>query len=81
VSPSPFIPKSDSTARAFVPSPGASPAEINRDAELARLKRLLSDQLQQRAYSQARETLEVLMHLHPRDPDVQTARDFLAQQL
>ena len=67
-------------ARAFVPAPGASPAQISRDAELARLKRLLSDQLLERDYQHARETLEVLLHLHARDPEVQQAWAFLAQQ-
>jgi hypothetical protein len=73
-------PKPENSARAFVPAPGASPAQINRDAELIRLKRLLSDQLQQRAFQEARETLEVLLQLHPRDSELQQARDFLAQQ-
>lgn len=63
----------------FVPRPGASPAQINRDAELARLKRLLNDQIAHQAYQEARETLEVLRHLHPHDPEVQEAYTFLTQ--
>ncbi|HEV2949852.1 MAG TPA: protein kinase [Gemmataceae bacterium] len=63
----------------FVPRPGASPAQINRDAELVRLKGILSDQMANQAYEEARETLEVLLHLHPQDPDVMQARTLLAQ--
>ncbi len=63
----------------FVPRPGASPAQINRDAELVRLKRMLSDQMANQAYQEARETLEVLLQLHPQDPDVMQAQTLLAQ--
>jgi len=62
-----------------VPTTGASPAQISREAELTRLKRLLSDQLRQRAYQQARETVEVLLHLDASDQTVIQARAFLAQ--
>jgi serine/threonine protein kinase len=63
-----------------VPEAGGSPAQINRDAELTRLKRLLSEQLRRRAYQQARETVDVLLHLDPSDQTVVQARVFLAQQ-
>jgi len=63
----------------FVPRPGASPAQINRDAELVRLKRMLSDQMANQAYQEARETLEVLLQLHPQDPEVMQAQTLLAQ--
>jgi len=63
----------------FVPRPGATPAQINRDAELNRLKRLLSEQMANQAYEEARETVEVLVQLHPNDPEVQQAYAFLTQ--
>jgi len=63
----------------FVPQPGATAEQINRDAELARLKRLLSNQLANRAFEEARETVEVLIHLHPDDPEVRQANALLAQ--
>ena len=63
----------------FVPRPGTNPAQISREAELARLKRLLSHQMATQAYDEARETLEVLLQLHPRDPEVMQARTLLVQ--
>jgi serine/threonine protein kinase len=63
----------------FVPQPGATSAQINRDAELARLKRLLSKQMANQAYEEARETVEVLLHLYPQDPEVQHARALLTE--
>jgi serine/threonine protein kinase len=63
----------------FVPRPGTNPAQISREAELARLKRLLSNQMSNQAYDEARETLEVLLQLHPRDPEVMKAQTHLAQ--
>jgi serine/threonine protein kinase len=64
----------------FVPQPGATSAQINRDAELARFKTMLNSQLANQAYDQARETLEVLLFLYPQDPEVQKAQNFLAQK-
>jgi hypothetical protein len=63
----------------FIPRPGATPVQINRDAELSRLKRLLSDQMANQAYEAARETVEVLRQLYPQDAEVQQAHTFLAQ--
>jgi len=63
----------------FVPPPGTGPAQINRDAELVRLKRMLSDQMANQAYKEASETLEVLLQLHPQDPEVMQAQTLLAQ--
>jgi serine/threonine protein kinase len=64
----------------IVPKPGISPAQINRDAELSRLKQLLSDQLARNAYQEAHETLQVLSQLYPQDPQVEQARALLGRQ-
>jgi serine/threonine protein kinase len=64
----------------FIPQRGASSDQINRDAELGRLKQLLASQLANQAFEGARETLEVLIQLHPYDPEVQHAQALLAQR-
>jgi serine/threonine protein kinase len=70
----------ESMARGLIPLPGATPAQINRDAERTRLMQLLNDQLAKQSFEEARETLDVLLHLYPHDPEVLQVQTLLGQK-
>src|SRR5262245_441198 len=66
--------------RATSPAP-ASLGTSSFDAESARLRTLLAEQLERDALREARETVVALLCLCPNDPDALSAREFLDEQL